>query len=174
MKRTLILAASAFGLGAAAVAPAQAIDATPSGISFRGGLVVALDKDLRDRDKTWAGIGLDYTFTTQYLKGGETYIGIDYIFNSSSGNKGSYWPVMLAHRFYQQDGADEGSRTYLIAGIGAVFFDITSSEVGAGIKLGVGREFGPNIFGEAKLFLSEAREGINANSLGFYLGYRFP
>ena len=175
MKRTLTLAASAFGLGAAAIATAQApIDARPSGIAFRGGLVVALDKDLRDRDKTWAGLGLDYTFTTQYLKGGETYISVDYIFNSSSGNKGSYWPVMLSHRFYNNDGAEEGKRSYLNAGIGAVFFDIESSEVGAGLKFGFGREFGPNIFGEATLFLSEARQGINANSIGFYIGYRFP
>jgi hypothetical protein len=175
MKRSLTLAASAFGLGAAALCAAQTpIDATPSGISFRLGAVLALDSGLRDVDKTWVAIGMDYTFPKQFLRNSETYIGVDYIFRSSSGDRGSFWPLMLGQRFYTDDGdVDAGSRSYLNVGIGVVFFDITGSEVGGGLKAGFGKEFGPNIFGEATLFLSESRQGVNANSLGFFIGYRF-
>jgi hypothetical protein len=174
MKKCLILAATAFGLGLAAFSAAQSpIDATPSGISFRAGGVVALDSGLRDVAKTWAALGVDYTFPTQYLKNSETFISLDYIFNNGRGKKGSYWPLMLCQKFFMDNGEPEGSRSYLNVGIGAVFFDVTDSETSAGLKAGFGREFGPHIFGEATLFLSESRHDMNANSLGFFLGYKF-
>ncbi|HRK22685.1 MAG TPA: hypothetical protein PLX06_12790 [Fimbriimonadaceae bacterium] len=177
MKRSLVLAASAFGLGCAALSSAQsgsAIDPTPSGISFRGGIVLPIDDDLRDVAKTWGAFGLDYTFTKQYLKNSETYIGLDYISRSIDGNRGTYWPLMVGQRFYQGGNALGENRTYFNAGLGVVFFDITGSDTRVGAKIGVGKEFGPNIFGEATMFWSQqSQDGINANSFGFWIGYRF-
>ena len=106
MKKSLVLAASAFGLGLAAISAAQApIDPTPSGVSLRAGGVIALDDDLRDISKTWAAVGLDYTFTKQFLKNSDTYMSLDYIFNNGRGKKGSYWPLMLCQKFYTHNGA---------------------------------------------------------------------
>jgi hypothetical protein len=182
MKRCLILAASAFGLGvlaasASAQVRAEPLDPTPTGISLRGGIMIPIDNNTRDFAKFWAGFGLDYTFDRRFLKNADTFISVDYLFKSSSGDRGSMWPVLLGSRFYTADelNYEEGGRTYLFAGIGAVFFDAVGSDTRVGGKVGVGREFGPFIFGEATLFLSEqSKGGISANSIAFYLGYRFP
>lgn len=177
MKRSLFLAASAFGLGSAALSQAQvgsAIDPTPSGISIRGGFVIPIDDDLRDVAKTWSGVGLDYTFTKQYLKNSDTYVSVDYLFRSIDGGRGSFWPVMLGQKFYQGGNELGENRSYINAGIGAVFFDITGSDTRLGAKIGFGKEFGPNIFGEATMFWSQqSQDGINANSFGVWIGYRF-
>lgn len=177
MKRSLTLAASAFGLGCAALSSAQVrnvIDPTPSGISFRGGVVLPIDDTLRDVVKTWVGLGMDYTFTKQYLKNSDTSVTLDYIFKSSSGDRGSFWPVNLTQRFYSGGNQLGEDRTFVDVGLGAVFFDIFGSDTVLGGKVGIGREFGPNIFGTATLFMSQqSTHGLNANSFGFYVGYRF-
>jgi hypothetical protein len=174
MKRSLVFAASAFGLGAAALSSAQAIDATPSGISVRGGVIIAIDEELREVQNLWGGLGLDYTFDKQYMRGSETYISLDWIFHRWGGDKGTFWPLMLGQKFYR-GGNDLGEeRMYFNVGLGAVFFDIGQSDTVFGGKVGLGKEFGPNIFGEATLYLSEENKfGFNAASIAFWLGYRF-
>lgn len=174
MKRSILIAA-AFGLAASVLAQTRStIDPTPSGISFRGGVVLPIDDDLRDLGNSWFGFGMDYEFNKRYLKNSDTFISLDMVLHSQDFDKGVYWPLMLNQRFYT--GGDElgQNRGYFTVGIGAVFFDVVSSDTRIGAKFGVGKEFGPNIFGEANLFMSrQSSDGINAGSVGFYIGYKF-
>lgn len=173
MKRFLAFAVSAFGLGAAAMSSAQVLDPTPSGISLRAGVVIPIDDPISDISELWGGLGLDYAFTKQFLPNGETYVSLDYIFNNIGG-RNSWWPLMLGHRFYR-GGNDLGEeRMYLNVGLGAIFTNLGTSETVFGGKVGIGKEFGPNIFGEITLFLAEDnRFGQNVSCFGAWLGYKF-
>ncbi len=175
MKRSVLVAAAAFGLVAAVSAQSrQTIDPTPSGISFRGGIVLPVDDDLRDISNSWFGFGLDYHFNKQYLKNSDTYISLDMVLASDNFDKGIYWPVMLSQKFYT--GGDElgQNRSYFNVGLGVVFFDVSSADTRLGAKVGFGKEFGPNIFGEATFFMSrQSSGGVNAASFGAYIGYKF-
>ena len=173
MKRILVFAASALGLGAATFSQAQVLDPTPSGISIRGGFLIAIEDSVSDVSNIWGGLGLDYTFTKQYLPKGETYISLDYIFHNIGGNN-CFWPLMLGQKFFR-GGNDLGEeRMYLNVGLVAIVFNIGSYDTVFGGKVGIGKEFGPNIFGEVNLFLSEdTKFGQNAASIGAWIGYKF-
>ena len=81
---------------------------------------------------------------------------------------------MLGHKFFRGGNELGEDRMYLNVGIGAIFTNLGTSETVFGGKVGIGREFGPNIFGEVTLFLAEDnRFGQNVSSVGAWLGYKF-
>jgi hypothetical protein len=154
MQRWLMAVATATAIIFSGNASAQygqdRIDPTPYGFSFRAGGVFAIDDDLNDFADGWFGFGIDYAFTKQYLRDSETFFSVDYITKSSSGEKGTYWPILV------------------------VIIDLASSDSVIGGRVGFGLELGERIFAEASLFLSEDnRDGVAATSGGVYLGYRF-
>ncbi len=170
MKRLWILAAV---VGFAAVAPAQKLDYKPSNISVRVNVAYPLDDATRNLTKTLIGVGIDYEFLTQFLKGSTTFLSIDWYGKSGNGAKGNIFPLLINQKFYSNQGVDGKGRTYLFGGLGLVFLDITSSKTTIAAQAGFGYEFGPNIFSEFKLLISDSANGSKANLVGVSLGYRF-
>lgn len=128
---------------------------------------------LRAMENNWLSIGLDYTFDKQFVKGSETYMSIDWIGKSGSGEQGTFWPIMISQKFYTNRDNSE-NRTYYTLGIGVVVFDVVSSDTVLGGKLGAGFELSRQLFLEGNYYLSDASKGnVRAQSFGMYLGYRF-
>lgn len=168
MKRLLVLAA----LGAAAFSNAQPIE-PPTNVAFRLGAAFVWDDNARDVTDTMIGVGFDYFLPRGLFPTGETYISIDWLGRSVDGGKGNIFPVALNHKFYMTQGDFEWQRTYFFAGIGPTFMDLARADTVIGIRGGVGRYFGPNLFGEVTATLSEESQGMRANTIGVYIGYRF-
>lgn len=177
MKRWAMVLTAGLTLAMSAAASAQfgqgQINPTPYNFSFRGGVVLPLDSDLRDVSTTWLSLGVDYTFVRQFIRNSETYLSVDYIAKSGAGQQGTYWPIMVSQRFFLgQEESD--NRQWVFGGLGVVVFDINKTATVFGGKVGYGREFSRNIFAEGTLYLSDRAEpGLSAFSLGVHLGYRF-
>lgn len=169
MKRVTLIAAVAATLGVTAAASAQSLgDVTPYNFGFRVGVVYPSDSKLRDINETFLAIGADYTFTKQFLKNSETFLSLDYLAKAWNGDQGSFWPVMVNQRFHGQDG------TYWLVGAGIVNADFTRTDTVFGARVGLGKNFGPHVFGEATFVWSDKIRGdIRANSFGVSIGYRF-
>lgn len=173
-KGLLPIAALALVSGAALAQDSQGrFDPTPYNFSFRLGLVLPSTDPLRAMENNWLGFGMDYTFPKQFFKGSETSVSADYIAKSFSGEHGSFWPIMVNQKFFSGDFGEEG-RTYFLAGIGVVMFDVSTSDTVFGGKIGAGVEFSKQLFLEGDYYISDASKGnIRAQSLGLWFGYRF-
>lgn len=173
MKRTLWLAG--LGLGLVAVAPAQGSSfGYPSNAALRVGAAYPLDGTTRNVVNNFIGVGFDYFLDKSLFGEGETTISIDWLGKSGSGAKGNAFPIMINQRFYNGPELEAGGgRTYWFAGAGVALMDITSSDTVWAIRGGVGKEFGPNIFGELTFIYSDDAAGARATSIGAYVGYRF-
>ncbi|CAN5705767.1 hypothetical protein BH11ARM2_BH11ARM2_07120 [soil metagenome] len=161
--------------GVAAAASAQTDtgrDATPYGISVRGGVVFPLESSFSNAfNPTLLGLGAEYTLTNPIIKGGETFFAVDF-FTSQIGRKNNVFPVTINQRFYTSR-RDYGSRTYGFIGLGIVFIDTPTNGNGFGGRFGGGIELGEHVYTEASVFLASKTNGIGANAAGVYLGYRF-
>lgn len=169
MKRFALI----LGLAAATMANAQLNDVYPSNASIRAGWAYPLDDGVRDIWKQLIGVGIDYTFQTQFIRGSETFLSIDWLGGSGSGAKGNAFPIILNQRFRGTDADGNPSRTYTFLGVGLAIVDFTSSKTTLGARAGIGTALGENIFAEGILFWSDAAAGARANAIGVYLGYRF-
>jgi hypothetical protein len=149
------------------------IDPTPYGFSFRGGAAFPVESELRDLNEAWVALGVDYTFTKQYLQNSETYLSVDYILHSTSGKNGTVWPLMVNQKFYtERDRTD--NRTYFLAGVGAVVMDIGGSDTVIGARVGLGFELSKQVFAEFVFVWSDENDaGVRATNGAVYLGYRF-
>jgi hypothetical protein len=182
MRRTILLAATVASMGMSGLAAAQSggahIDATPYNFTFRGGVVFPLDSGFRDVSNLWLGLGLDYLFPTQLVRGGsQTFLSGDWMLRGTSGAKGDVIGVAINQRFYSagRGMANPNYRNYFFVGLGAAFMNFTSSSTQLLGRGGFGTELGPNVIAEATLTLTgkDPGSGIRANALGVYLGYRF-
>jgi len=164
--------------GAIAQTDSTRIDATPSFLTFRGGLVFPLDNNLREASDLFAGIGIDYEFPTQLIKGSTTYASVDWWLRASNGSNGNVFPIAINQRFYSKGSGtsmyDEG-RTYFFVGAGVAIIDIASKSTGKWmVRGGVGAEIGPNVIAEGVItFSDESSTKVRANGIGVYLGYKF-
>jgi hypothetical protein len=180
MRRTIQLAAIAAALGICGGAMAQnsgqRSDVTPSGITFRGGIVFPLDEELRELSDVFFGLGADYLFPTQLIRGSETFASIDWWARGTNGRKGNVFPVALNQRFKLGPGLyNREFSNYFFVGAGAAIIDVGGSATKFMLRGGFGTELGPNIIAEGVLTLSDEHKasGIHANSIGVYFGYRF-
>lgn len=178
MKRWLLILSAASVLMAGSRAMAQIsyppLDPTPYGFSFRGGVVFPFDNDLSDISSTWLGVGVDFTFTKQFIKNSETYLSADYITKNTSGQRGTFWPLLINQRFYSRRSDPDANRTYLLAGFGMAIVDVIDSDTVICGRVGLGMELSRQIFVEGSLFFSDrSTGGIITSSAGLYLGYRF-
>ncbi len=177
-KKLIAMALAAIGIVGGAVAQSDdtRIDATPSFLTFRGGLVIPWDDNLREVSDLFGGIGIDYEFPSQIVRGALTYFSADWWFRTSNGDNGNVFPLAVNFRFYNNAGLSyypEG-RTYFFVGVGAAIIDAGKSSAEWMLRGGVGAELGPNVIGEAVLtFSDESSTKVRANGIGFYLGYRF-
>lgn len=180
MNKTFITTAVA-ALGIVGVACAQSsttqIDATPSYLTLRGGLVFPLDDNLRENSDLYGALGLDYEFPTQLIKGSTTFASVDWWFKGSNGGNGNVFPLTITQHFYTGKGNSyyrEG-RSYFFVGGGIAIIDVANkSSSKFCLRGGVGTELGPNIIAEASLTLSDrSKTDVRANAVGVYIGYRF-
>jgi hypothetical protein len=176
LKKLTTLGAATLALALPTIGSAQTTDITPYNFGFRGGFVFPIDEGLRAVDRTFFGIGVDYTLPQfTIFPGAETFLSFDWFVRSRAGGQ-NVFPILLNQRFYLSPAdAIANRRTYAFAGLGAVIFDGSPSSTRIGGRVGLGVELGPNLYGEASLFLSDVTRvtGVRATGLGVYLGYRF-
>lgn len=171
-------ALAAVGIVGGAIAQETAkIDATPSYLTFRGGLLFPLDDNLRESSDLFGAIGIDYEFPTQLIRGSTTYASIDWWFRTSNGDNGNVFPIAINQRFYSKGGSkfyDEG-RSYFFVGAGVAIIDVAGKSTGKWmLRGGVGMEIGPNVIAEGVItFSDESSTKVRANGIGVYLGYKF-
>lgn len=153
------------------------IDATPSNLTIRGGIVFPLDDRLRDSSDFFGGFGLDYDFPRQLIRGSTTYASADWFFKGTSGQKGNVFPLALNQRFYGRtvSGIEQYGAPYFFVGVGLAIIDVTSAaDSRLLLRGGLGVELGPNIIAEATLTLTDkTKQNVRANAIGVYIGYRF-
>lgn len=144
----------------------------PYNLSVRGGLVLPIDSSYSDISSSFFGLGIDYTFANSLLKGGETFLSVDYQSKTFGRDKGSVFPVAINQKFFIAQGANQ-TRSYYFVGLGASFIDFRGSTSAFSGRAGFGTELGEKLFAEATLFLSDRSGGVRPNAIGLFLGYRF-
>lgn len=168
MNIKMLAAVAALGV----VGAAQAQSTYPYNIAVRGGLVFPIEDRFSDIGGSLLGLGVDYTLPRSLVKGGETYLSLDYI-SQTLGGEDRVWPIAINQKVYQS-GGEFGKRTYAFVGLGGVIVDAQGADGTAFLlRGGLGKELGNNIFGEATLTLADKTDGFRANGLGLYIGYRW-
>ncbi len=168
-------AAAIAAIGACAVASAQGdrLDTTPSGISVRAGIAISMDSSLTNSlGSSLIGLGIEYRFSTNLIKSGETYLAIDYMTKNFGGARGSILPITVNQRWFSTK-PGRTLRTYGFLGLGVAIVDIIDSGTTLCFRGGFGMELGGSTFAEIALTVAEARNGIKPNTVGIYFGYRF-
>lgn len=179
-KKLMALALAAMGItGIAAAQSADTrIDATPSYLTFRGGLLFPLDSNLRENSDLYGSLGVDYEFPTQLVKGSTTFASVDWWLRTSNGDNGNVFPIAINQKFYSNNkgnGFYADGRSYFFIGAGVAIIDVAGKSSSKWmLRGGVGMEIGPNVIAEAiATFSDESSAKVRANGIGVYLGYRF-
>lgn len=178
-KKFMAMALATIGIvgGAFAQSDDTRIDATPSYLTLRGGIVFPLDDNLRESSDLFFGIGLDYEFQTQLIRGSTTFFSADWWLRTSNGDNGNVFPLAINQKFYtkRESRYYEGGRTYFFVGAGVAVIDVAgSSSAKWMIRGGVGMEIGPNLIAEAVgTYSDESSTKVRAAGVGVYVGYRF-
>lgn len=176
MKKTFAISSAMLVLSSFAAAQNGGLgDITPYGWSIRGGIVLPLDANLRSFSKDFTGIGVDYPLQYSIIKGATTFVSIDWITKSFKGNRDQIFPINLNVKFNVGNGEDGGAKLYAFAGVGATIFNISTSKVVLGGRVGLGADLNQNFFFEGSLFFSDRLDNasVKNTTVGFYLGYRF-
>lgn len=159
-------------VSASAMAQDNNFDFRPSNIAFRLGVALPLDTGLSDFGSPLIGLGIEYTLGSSLVgSSGATYLSLDYMTASTEFNHGVY-PFCINQRFYLGNGAN-GRRTYAFVGVGGAVLDLRSANTVLAARGGVGADLGDALFFEATLLLTDKASGSSADSVGFYIGYRF-
>jgi len=178
MKQLFYGAALLAAIAASGTAAAQSNDPTigkvsPSGVSFRVGMALPLDDNLKDISNSFLGIGAEYTFTHVYLNNAETYISLDWVAKNINGGD-SFYPICINERFYTGNSRYGSGRAYFFLGAGETFYNLGANSRKLAGRGGIGMEIGPSLLLEASaVFSGKDNDGVSGNVLGFYVGYRF-
>ena len=170
MRKFWSLAATLAALGFANVAQAQE-DYTPVNVAIRAGVALPLDNSLADFGSPLIALGVEYQFPRSWLSSGDTYMSLDYLASSTQFDKGVF-PLCVNQRFYLSN-AKLGRRTYAFLGVGGADINVNSSNFALAARGGVGADLGDAIFFEVAGLLTDRVQGVSADSVAFYLGYRF-
>lgn len=152
----------------------------PSFFNLRVGGLIPFDSGLRDQSTTLVGVGVDYTFSNQWVPNGESFVSVDWLARTKGGGRFNVFPFCINERFYlTPKGAGANSmmgaagQAYAFLGVGGFLFDFNSSTFRFGGRAGLGVMLTNNILAEAAVYLSTAVEGVRANAVGAYIGYKF-
>ncbi|HWD41611.1 MAG TPA: hypothetical protein VG944_22400 [Fimbriimonas sp.] len=170
MRKFWSLAATVAALGFVNVAHAQE-DYTPVNISVRAGVALPLDSSLSDFGSPLLALGVEYQLPRPLLSQGDSYVSLDYMTANTLFSHGVV-PFCLNQRFYLSN-AKLGRRTYAFLGVGGAVIDIDHSGVGLAARGGFGADLGDAIFFEVAGLITDKISGATADSVAFYLGYRF-
>jgi hypothetical protein len=167
MNKAVFAAVAALGVVGSAHAQGY-----PYNFSVRGGVVFPIDSSYSNISSSFFGIGIDYTLATPIIKGGETFLSLDYHSKSLAKERGSVFPFAINHKWFGPANG-ENNRTYFFGGIGGTVVDFNGSNTVLSARLGAGLEFNQQLFTEAILFVPDKKSGIRATSFGLFLGYKF-
>ena len=152
------------------------VDATPYNISIKAGLYWPIDSNLRSVDKLFSGLGLEYLFPTQIIRGSETYLEFDALLHTTASSNVTVFPLTINQRFWGAPGSSlfgHQGRSYFSLGGGVTWID-PKGQAKLTLHGGVGSDIGPRIFLEASLFVSEGdNTGLRNTGALFSVGYRF-
>jgi len=169
---TVAATVAAFGIvGVAAAQSSNSPDLTPTGVTVRLGASIPLDSSLTNLGNTLLDFGAEYTIPTPLIKGGETFLSVDYWGRNLNFGQGSVVPLFINQRWYT--GSTETKRTYFFLGAGIDFIDVVSSNTALGLRGGFGEELGEHIIAEVAGYISDRAGGARANAVTFSIGYRF-
>lgn len=170
IKKVSVLAA--VGMSALSCAQSGLLD-EPTNIAFRIGYVYPVDNVMRNISNSYIGVGVDlFPSGFTLIHGAETSISFDWFGKSGSGAKGNAFPVLINQRWYSDDNGS--GRSYFFVGAGVAFIDLVNSDTVLAGRIGYGKEFGQNTFGELTFNYSDgATGGGRATALSFHFGYRF-
>lgn len=154
----------------------EKIDATPYNISFKAGLFLPIDSNLRSVDSWFGGIGGEYVFPTQLIRGSETFLEVDAFLHTTASSNVTVFPLTLNQRFYSKEGSSffgHNGRSYFYLGGGVTWIDPHGSAKLTG-HAGIGTELGPKTFLEGSIFFADAdSNGLRNTGAFFAIGYRF-
>jgi hypothetical protein len=167
MKKAIFAAMAALGIVGSAAAQGY-----PYNFSVRGGVVFPIDRSYSNISSSFFGLGAEYTLDTSFIKGGETFLSLDYISKTLGRDKGSVLPFAINQRFFLGN-QTFGARSYYYIGLGGAVVDFNGSDTVLGARFGVGRELNTQFFTEATLFVNDKSNGLRTTSFGLYLGFRF-
>lgn len=174
MKKLLIAAFAVASMGASTMAFAQYTSSIGSvhvsDLSVRGGFVYALNTALRDQSTTLLGLGADYRLAP-ILPKSSTYVSFDWITKATTGGSANIFPLCLNERFPLS--SNKYGSTYFFVGAGVFFNQVGGSTTVLGVRGGLGIDLSSRIFLEATGTLSQVSHGIETNTAGLYVGYRF-
>jgi hypothetical protein len=167
MKKSILVALAVVG-----AVSAHADNTYPYNFSVRVGVVFPIENSYSNISDSFAGVGLEYAFEKSFVAGGESYLSLDYQGKDFGRSNGTVMPLCLNQKWYT--GTQEyGTRTYYFVGVGAAFVDYNGTEAAVAARLGVGKEFNQNFFGEVTLMLADKASNIQPNSVSAYVGWRF-
>jgi hypothetical protein len=167
MKKSILVALAVVG-----AVSAHADDTYPYNFSIRLGVVFPVENSYSNISDSFAGVGLEYAFEKSFVAGGESYLSLDYQGKDFGKSKGSVMPLLLNQKWFVGN-QEFGLRSYYFVGVGAAFVDYNGSDATIAARLGVGKEFNRNFFGELSLMLADQASGVRPNSVNAYVGWRF-
>lgn len=176
--RNCFLAAAALGatvLSAGAFGQVEhtPIDATPYNISVKGSIFLPIADNLEHVDNMFAGLGLEYLFPTQIIRGSETFLEADFLLRTTASSNVTIIPLTINQRFYTNGGIFGGGHTYFYLGGGVTWIDPHGQAKLTG-HAGLGTDIGPKTFVEAAFYFSEQdQNGLRNTGVALSLGYRF-
>lgn len=174
MRRFLNLAGLAGTLAVSGLASAQTGGSYyPINLSLRLGAVFPIDDRMSDLGNSLFGLGIDYRIDKSFFEGGETFFSLDWFTGTTTGRKGNIFPIMVNQKWFTR-GAEEGGRSYVFVGAGAVIVDVSGSDTVLGARAGAGMELGQAFFAEGTFYVSDRAKGdLRNTAVALWLGYRF-
>lgn len=158
--------------------PSANENSAPSFFALRAGAALPVSTSLSDVSSIFLAAGVDFTFSNNIFKDAETYLSIDWLGRTRGNARFNLFPLAINERFYFKPGATGkfGAATgsaYGFVGVGGTIYDFSNSTLRFSGRVGIGEMFTQNWLFEASLFLSMPVNGVNANAVGVYAGYKF-
>jgi hypothetical protein len=173
---TLTLGAAVLSANAFGQVSHTPVDATPYDFSFKAGLYLPIDSNLRNVDNLFGGLGFEYKFPTQLIRGSETFLEVDAIMHTTASSNIILFPATLNQRFYSKEGSSmfgHNGRSYFYVGGGVTWIDPHGTSKFTG-HVGVGSELGPHTFVEGSIYFADAdNSGLRNTGVFFAIGYRY-
>ena len=150
----------------------------PDYFTLRAGLAFPIDSSLSHASTIFVGAGVDFTFSNQFFKNAETYISVDWLGRTHGNARFNIFPLALNERFYFQPGATgkygaPAGAAYAFIGLGGTIYDFSNSTFRFSGRVGLGTQFTQNWLAEATLYVAEPVNGVHADAIAAYIGYKF-
>jgi hypothetical protein len=180
MRNSILVILGAMALvGYASAQTGSTTNYMPTNLTFRAGGGFAIAQSLNQSSTSFYGGGLDFGYGRGFTPGSETYYSADYLWGSGKSTNDGLLPVYINARFFTDKATDSQNafgqaRMYLLAGLGAMYYQIGGGDLKPSVKLGAGVELSQNVEFETNFLLAQqSKQGVAGNVVAFFLGYHF-